>query len=366
MFLFDMDGTLIESNRIWKDVDREFLARRGLPYTHAYYEGVSHTIMTRAKERLTLTNARQRMLYGRTSANRPSRFLEELPEENYEWSGRPAAQVSPSEGSGGSWDGFGSPAGISSGFPGGRPGSFGSGFSGGQLGGFGGNLSGGLSGNHSSSSVRTYQGSGAAPRSPVKRPTAVKPASEPLMQVAQGDAVEHTAFGKGTVLSVKSMDYQLSQPVSETLQGVDYVNDWLRRLCLEQDFLRRFDPSSARAVVARSCPDYRRLLINLFEPVAVNALGLALQGEDPRILSVSPSLRRKLETQFAPLTEAESNAALSAGAESLCAGLGIQNQQATRYLNGLALGLRPRLRAALDAGTLEYVFLEFPVSSEIR
>lgn len=48
MFLFDMDGTLIESNRIWKDVDREFLARRGLPYTHAYYEGVSHTIMPKA------------------------------------------------------------------------------------------------------------------------------------------------------------------------------------------------------------------------------------------------------------------------------------------------------------------------------
>ena len=44
MFLFDMDGTLIDSNRVWKDVDREFLARRGLPYTRAYYEGVAHTI----------------------------------------------------------------------------------------------------------------------------------------------------------------------------------------------------------------------------------------------------------------------------------------------------------------------------------
>lgn len=44
MFLFDMDGTLIDSNGIWKDVDRTFLARRGMPYTHAYYEGVAHTI----------------------------------------------------------------------------------------------------------------------------------------------------------------------------------------------------------------------------------------------------------------------------------------------------------------------------------
>ena len=44
MFLFDMDGTLIDSNGIWKTVDQEFLARRGLPYTRAYAEGVAHTI----------------------------------------------------------------------------------------------------------------------------------------------------------------------------------------------------------------------------------------------------------------------------------------------------------------------------------
>ena len=44
MLLFDMDGTLIDSNGIWKDVDEEFLARRGLPYTQEYYEGVAHTI----------------------------------------------------------------------------------------------------------------------------------------------------------------------------------------------------------------------------------------------------------------------------------------------------------------------------------
>ena len=44
--------------------------------------------MTRAKEKLYLTCANQRMLFGRTSSNRPSRFVEEIPPEHLERSGR--------------------------------------------------------------------------------------------------------------------------------------------------------------------------------------------------------------------------------------------------------------------------------------
>ncbi len=50
MFFFDMDGTLIDSNRVWKEVDERFLARRGIPYTRAYYEGVAHTILPLAAQ----------------------------------------------------------------------------------------------------------------------------------------------------------------------------------------------------------------------------------------------------------------------------------------------------------------------------
>lgn len=48
MYLFDLDGTLIDSNGIWAEVDRTFLARHGLPYTKEYCEGVAHTILPQA------------------------------------------------------------------------------------------------------------------------------------------------------------------------------------------------------------------------------------------------------------------------------------------------------------------------------
>ena len=47
-----------------------------------------YVAMTRAKERLTMTCTRQRMLFGRTSASQPSRFLEEVPGDNADWVGR--------------------------------------------------------------------------------------------------------------------------------------------------------------------------------------------------------------------------------------------------------------------------------------
>jgi len=61
--------------------------------------------MTRAKEQLTLTHASSRLLWGRTTHNLPSRFLDELPDREIRrealrpasWSryGRPAASIAP-------------------------------------------------------------------------------------------------------------------------------------------------------------------------------------------------------------------------------------------------------------------------------
>ena len=61
MLIFDLDGTLIDSNGVWVEVDKIFLTRRNASYTKEYYEGVAHTILTNCavftKEYLNLSES---------------------------------------------------------------------------------------------------------------------------------------------------------------------------------------------------------------------------------------------------------------------------------------------------------------------
>ena len=174
-----------------------------------------YVAMTRAREKLVMTNARQRMLYGRTSANKSSRFLDEIPAEDMRWESKPEPKFGTydEDGFGGSrWgDDFGG-----SSFGGSSYGGFGGQRSAGQTsyaasgssyGGANRSGSAGRSGGYVSGGVHTYKNAkpaGQPLRTSSRGSTQASPAVE-LIQLHQGDQVEHTAFGKGTVLSVKPM-----------------------------------------------------------------------------------------------------------------------------------------------------------------
>ncbi len=40
--LFDLDGTLIDSSQIWREVDEEFFARRNMPVPEGYQQNIAH------------------------------------------------------------------------------------------------------------------------------------------------------------------------------------------------------------------------------------------------------------------------------------------------------------------------------------
>ena len=67
MFFFDLDGTLVDSNGIWKQVDIDFLAKRGMPYTKEYFNGVAPTALPMAavftKEYCRLEEAKHRKIF---------------------------------------------------------------------------------------------------------------------------------------------------------------------------------------------------------------------------------------------------------------------------------------------------------------
>lgn len=64
-----------------------------------------------------------------------------------------------------------------------------------------------------------------------------------------------------------SIDYPLSKPLSERLKGLDYVEAWLSQLLEEAQFLAQFDLDKMVAFLDGWCPDYRGLLINLYDPI---------------------------------------------------------------------------------------------------
>ena len=116
-----------------------------------------------------MTNARQRMLFGRTTPCTPSRFLKEIPEKNMEWLSRP--QERPIRESWG--EDWGDAA----------------------YGGYG--YSGERTATRAAAPV--FQSRPHPAASPAKR------AAAPVVQLQAGDGVVHDAFGRGMVLSVRPM-----------------------------------------------------------------------------------------------------------------------------------------------------------------
>ena len=126
-----------------------------------------YVAITRAKESLTISYAKQRMLYGRTNAALPSRFLKEIPQEDIVRKGsyRVAAETSFGRyGSFGSYDGYGDDYFA----PKQKP-------------------------------QRSYL------QEQIKRNETAKASAGPVIDLNKGDMVEHTAFGRGMVLSVMKM-----------------------------------------------------------------------------------------------------------------------------------------------------------------
>jgi len=153
------------------------------------------------------------------------------------------------------------------------------------------------------------------------------------------------------------IDYQLCNPVPETLLGVEYVNEYLRRLIIEHDFLQRFDPQLCIQILECYCQDYKGLLINLFEPIATNAIGLSLIGCSVFKLDVLEAERKQVVEILKPLSKGKCIELLCRAAERTCLNLGIRHEKAKQYMISLSSELYPRIQAAMSSGSMGKIFI---------
>jgi hypothetical protein len=157
------------------------------------------------------------------------------------------------------------------------------------------------------------------------------------------------------------IDYQLCHPVPDELQGIEYINGYLRRLLIENRFCRHFDDEKMALLLKSYCPDYRDLLINLYEPVAGNAVGLAMLDGDVLALDISDRGRSELLERFRGWTGARAVEELGRSADKLYHALYSEDVPVAEYLRKTAVKLYPRIEAALPTGNLEGIFLSLPV-----
>lgn len=155
------------------------------------------------------------------------------------------------------------------------------------------------------------------------------------------------------------IDYPLALPMDEGLQGVSYVNEYLRRLLMEHAFLSRFAPEKIARLLARALGDYRELPLNLFAPVCANVVGLALLGEDLRALDIPLPALGQLETLFREAPAEAAKRLLAEGAGRACAALGLREPTLTAYVRAAACTLSPYIEVALLHGNLGNVFVTF-------
>ena len=158
-----------------------------------------------------------------------------------------------------------------------------------------------------------------------------------------------------------SIDYQLSNAVSEDLQGIDFINEYLTRLLFENKFCNNFEKEKIIEVLKSYCRDYKGLLINIFEPVLTNVIGLELIGADIFKLEMKSYEREILLYTFKKMTIEEIEEEFIKAANSVCNKLKIVNDYEINYVKMTALSLLSRIEEGIKNNNLENIFLSYKI-----
>lgn len=155
-----------------------------------------------------------------------------------------------------------------------------------------------------------------------------------------------------------SIDYQLYIDNMNYI-GIEYIFNYLETLSLENEFCNNFHISEINKVLRGYDKKCELLLINIFELVLINSLGVIICGKDLNSLNVNSLDREQIKNKLGNLSLEELQQELLKYAKICSEILDIKNEAVVTYIKKSTLKITSLINESIKLNRLETVFISF-------
>jgi hypothetical protein len=155
-----------------------------------------------------------------------------------------------------------------------------------------------------------------------------------------------------------SIDYQLYIDNMNYI-GIEYIYNYLNNLSLENEFCNNFDISEINRLLKGYDKKCELLLINIFELLLINSLGVIACGKDLNSLNINNLDREYIKNKLKKLTLEEFQEELLKYAKICWKILEVKNEALVMYIKNSTLKVASLIKESIKLNKLETVFISF-------
>ena len=153
-------------------------------------------------------------------------------------------------------------------------------------------------------------------------------------------------------------DYQLYMD-NVNYKGIEYINYYLETLNLENEFCYNFDINEINKLLRGYDKKCEELLINIFELVLINSLGLIICSKYLKHLNITSMNRKQIKDKLGELSLEELQTELLIYANRCCEILDIKNKALVNYIRKSIPKISSLINTSIELNKLETVFISF-------
>jgi hypothetical protein len=155
-----------------------------------------------------------------------------------------------------------------------------------------------------------------------------------------------------------SIDYQLYMD-NMNYKSIEYIRNYLEILNLENEFCYNFKIYEINELLKGYDQKSEELLINVFELVLINSLGLIIRGKTLTTLNLNNTDRDIIKNKLENLSSEKLQEELLTCADKCCQLLSIENKDLVNYIKKSTIKLTEWIYESIKLNKLETVFISF-------